>query len=496
MIKFLLAAVTIAGASAANCEVTALGNGIAAGTCTAGKAVGQTLASEGTCAFAAKAGYATTGAGVLLCNAAGDTMTTPSTLAVTGCLANFYQSAGNSAANGVCLACAGSTKLAAAAFGGSPTTCVVASSDATCAAIDAAKPKWLASAGGGSCVACIASGGRNDIGHAGCTDDGSGFGKAKVICSKTTPNTCVPHAENDASCAVIDTAFPIFMSETMSCITCVRNVLENGDAASADDGTSKGCTDTEYCTDTPPTCAAKGVDDTTCAAIKLQGVAAKPKWSTVSKKCVAAATNDATCPTIDAAKLKFRQAACLACLVSGDCTGNGGTDVCSTATPNTCVAKGADDTTCTAIDAAKPKWSTVSKECVAAATGDATCVAIDAAKSKWLGCVDGSTANKNETTSSPVTCGDGTALTANKCEIVSPTDVELAKMCGEGTTYDKEKKKCATDPTSRCTPGLTNTTIDAADNSANAVESAGSSHFASRTATLAATVIVVLFCKL
>ena len=60
MIKFLLAAVTIAGASAANCEVTALGNGIAAGTCTAGKAVGQTLASEGTCAFAAKAGYATT----------------------------------------------------------------------------------------------------------------------------------------------------------------------------------------------------------------------------------------------------------------------------------------------------------------------------------------------------------------------------------------------------------------------------------------------------
>merc|ERR1711865_853305 len=113
-------------------------------------------------------------------------------------------------------------------------------------------------------------------------------------------------------------------------------------------------------------------------------------------------------------------------------------------------------------------------------------------------CGDGTTltANKCETTSSPVTCGDGTALTANKCEIVSPTDVELAKMCGEGTTYDKEKKKCATDPTSRCTPGLTNTTINAADNSADAVESAGSSHFVSRTATLAATVIVVLFCKL
>ena len=58
----------------------------------------------------------------------------------------------------------------------------------------------------------------------------------------------------------------------------------------------------------------------------------------------------------------------MACLITADCTT---TDVCSTA--NTCVAKGADDTTCAAIDAAKPKWSAVSKECVATATGDATC---------------------------------------------------------------------------------------------------------------------------
>jgi len=151
--------------------------------------------------------------------------------------------------------------------------------------------------------------------------------------------------------------------------------------------------------------------------------------------------------------------ACVACASTADCTG---TDVCSTTIPNTCVAVGSSDATCVTINAAMPKF--VGSACVAA--------------------------------SPPVTCGNGTALTANKCEIVSPTDVELAKMCGEGTTYDKEKKKCATDPTSRCTPGLTNTTINAADNSADAVESAGSSHFVSRTATLAATVIVVLFCKL
>ena len=63
---------------------------------------------------------------------------------------------------------------------------------------------------------------------------------------------------------------------------------------------------------------------------------------------------------------------CVACLGS-DATGCAGTDVCSEETANTCVAKGADDTTCAAIDADKPKWSTVSKECVATATGDATC---------------------------------------------------------------------------------------------------------------------------
>jgi len=352
----------------------------------------------------------------------------------------------------VCLACAGSTKLAAAAFGGSPTTCVVGSSDGTCAAIDAAKPKWLASAGGGSCVACIRPKDEFNIdGFArpsGCQEDQKG--QVGRVCSKVTPNTCVPVGTTDATCAAVDAALPVVKSELgrgggleFFCVVCVSN----------DDGTSKGCTSTEYCTGEVK-CAAKGVDDTTCAAIN----AAKPKWSTVSKKCVAAATNDATCPTIDAAKLKFRQAACLACLVSGDCTGNAGSDVCSTKTANTCVVVGSTDATCAAINAATPKF--VGSACVAA---------------------------------SLVTCGDGTALTANKCEIVSPTDVELAKMCGEGTTYDKEKKKCATDPTSRCTPGLTNTTTD---KSAAADESAGSSRFVSHTATLTATVIIVLFYKL
>ena len=182
-------------------------------------------------------------------------------------------------------------------------------------------------------------------------------------------------------------------------------------------------------------------DDITCADFFNGGLGSGPKWSTISNTCVAVGSSDATCADINATMPKFLAAhvlagtcnsgSCVACLVAADCTG---TDVCSTATPNTCLVVGSSDATCVAINAATPKF--VGSACVAA--------------------------------SPPVTCGDGTALTANKCEIISPTEVELAKMCGDGTTYDKAKKKCVTDPTSRCTT-----------NAESAKESAGS-----RTATL------------
>ena len=220
-------------------------------------------------------------------------------------------------------------------------------------------------------------------------------------------------------------------------------------------------------------CEDKGYDETTCNYIgccsyrkednkclsavndkecKAPDGAGKCTGNTVTSEDVNC-SDEATKKTNRGAAVVGNNAAscCVACLGS-DATGCAGTDVCSEETANTCVAKGADDTTCAAIDADKPKWSTVSKECVATATGDATCAAIDAAKSKWRAssCIDGST-----------------------------FDIELAKMCGEGTTFDKAKKKCVTDPTSRCTT-----------NSASAEESAGSAYFVSRTATL--TVIIVL----
>ena len=90
---------------------------------------------------------------------------------------------------------------------------------------------------------------------------------------------------------------------------------------------------------------------------------------------MAPGTDDSTCRAIDTATPKWSGSACVACLADADCDGtNGGSsaasDVCSTATPNTCVAVGSDDATCAAIDTAKPKWS--NGACVAAPTATTT----------------------------------------------------------------------------------------------------------------------------
>merc|ERR1740117_78129 len=206
------------------------------------------------------------------------------------------------------------------------------------------------------------------------------------------------------------------------------------------------------------------------AAVTIASVAAEGCSTDLS--CTDAIEMEGTDPTKTMCRVP--DSGCVACIGASGCTG---TDLCSV--KYTCVAKGVDDATCAAIDAAKPKWSTVSNKCLAAATDDATCVAIDAAKSKWLGCVDGSTSDIELAKM----CGEGTTYdkAKKKCVTDPTSDIELAKMCGEGTMYDKAKKKCVTNPTSRCTPGLTNTTTD---KSAAADESAGSSRFVSHTATL------------
>merc|ERR1712166_1687381 len=166
----------------ATCTLPALGYKIVKGTC---GAAGQTAAAGSTCAVAAETGYAFAGSADNVC-AASSASFTPNALAVTGCLANFYQSAGTSATDGVCTACGDKGTLAAAAFGGATTVCtcaagytgadcathscagvagkptwstvspacvVAGSDDATCAAIDAAKPAWSTVS-----TACVAAG--------------------------------------------------------------------------------------------------------------------------------------------------------------------------------------------------------------------------------------------------------------------------------------------------------------------------------------------------
>jgi hypothetical protein len=173
-----------------------------------------------------------------------------------------------------------------------------ATDDASCAAIDSTKPKFVHGKG------CRAAG----------TDDATCF-------------------DND-------------MHKAWGGSACVYNNC----------GYDKTCPGADVCskpgTANPITCVAAGKDDATCLAIDT----AKPKWSSVSGNgCVVAGKDDASCAAIDAAKPKWDGSKCVAACA---CTG---TDVCSklgTANPITCVAAGKDDATCLAIDTAKPKFRT------------------------------------------------------------------------------------------------------------------------------------------
>merc|ERR1712166_1247629 len=86
-------------------------------------AAGTQLAADATCTVVVAAGYTASGTGVNTCNAGRTALSATSDLAVTGCAKDYYQSAGTSATDGVCTACAGTTKLAAANFKGATTTC-------------------------------------------------------------------------------------------------------------------------------------------------------------------------------------------------------------------------------------------------------------------------------------------------------------------------------------------------------------------------------------
>jgi len=150
----------------------------------------------------------------------------------------------------------------------------VGSSDATCLAIDTAKPTWSKNSGTG-CVAAA----KDDATCAAIETakgkwDGSKCVKACVctgtdVCSKVgtaAPITCVAVGSSDATCLAIDTAKPKFKTGT-GCVTCeIAAECTCGDVCSATD-----------------TCVAPGSSDATCAAIST----ATPIWSAVQSKCIA-----------------------------------------------------------------------------------------------------------------------------------------------------------------------------------------------------------------
>ena len=108
------------------CEIPNLGYMIASGNCPIGSGLG--LSPGQSCTVVVQAGYTSTGIGTFVCHANDGTLTTTSTLAITGCAANYYQVTpdGSTAATGVCEACDvynGNGQRTAQLFGSS-TVCV------------------------------------------------------------------------------------------------------------------------------------------------------------------------------------------------------------------------------------------------------------------------------------------------------------------------------------------------------------------------------------
>ena len=100
------------------CTIPSLGWNVARGTCS------TTLLASHSCYLAGVPGYTYTGNNRFTCHANTGKFTVSSNFRVTGCMKNFYQSAGSNATNGVCSACdATNGVIPAAVFGSSTSGC-------------------------------------------------------------------------------------------------------------------------------------------------------------------------------------------------------------------------------------------------------------------------------------------------------------------------------------------------------------------------------------
>ena len=106
------------------CSIPALGWKLNEGNCIIGS---ETLAAGSSCTINEEKGYSKSGTGTYTCHATNGVLAATSDLAVTGCVADYRQSAGTNAADGVCTVCDATNTVAgkpiAAAFGASATVC-------------------------------------------------------------------------------------------------------------------------------------------------------------------------------------------------------------------------------------------------------------------------------------------------------------------------------------------------------------------------------------
>ena len=106
------------------CSIPALGWKLNEGNCIIGS---ETLAAGSSCTINEEKGYSISGTGTYTCHATNGVLAATSDLAVTGCVADYRQSAGTNAADGVCTVCDATNTVAgkpiAAAFGASATVC-------------------------------------------------------------------------------------------------------------------------------------------------------------------------------------------------------------------------------------------------------------------------------------------------------------------------------------------------------------------------------------
>jgi len=246
-------------------------------------------------------------------------------------------------------------------------TCVVPGiDDATCAAIDAAKPKWS----GNACLEVSS--------RIGCYEASAGLAESTYIFLYGQLRKIGTHPDSHNPSGIAYRGNPGYDHPICQVGPDLRVYHGDCSAECVECLQTSDCSSTKLCSPTK-TCVAGS--DETCAAIN----GALPKWG-AANTCVAVGSSDETCAAINAGLPKWGAAnACVAVGSSDETCAAIDAGLPKWGAANACVAVGSSDETCAAIDAGLPKWQASNTTCVAAGTNDATCAVVSALKPRWDG---------------------------------------------------------------------------------------------------------------